>query len=437
MRQLDPDVARRAARRSRSVRFTDRPTFRSLRFRNNRLWLIGQSSSSIGFFVQTIAQVLVVLEISGSGAALGFVVAVQYVPILVVGPWSGVLSDRVDKRRFMFCTQIATLACAISLGVLVLGGYATLPAVMILTVVSGTAFAFEQPPRRTIVTELVPDEDAPNAVSLNGAVGNVSKIIGPALAALIAATLDVGWCFILNAVASLTCLMLLLMMRPEEMRRPPLLARSPGQIRDGIRYVLADRDACAQLAMIGIVTIIAFNWNVLLPLLVTGDLGGSDGSYAIVLAVMSVGSLGGSLYMARRHSADVPFLARASVLLGVLLLVLAMSPTLVFATAAAMAVGATMMVLWNGSIVMLQLRAAPAMRGRVMAVFSMVFLGSNGLGSPFAGMLAEAAGTRFAFAFGGVGAILTGGATALLARRHRHVPRVRRSPRREALDRPP
>jgi MFS family permease len=388
-----------------------------MRSRNFRRWFFGQTISQIGFFVQVVAQALLVLDLTENGTLLGLSAALQFLPILVVGPWAGILSDRLDKRHILLGTQAAMMATALALGSLTLSGHATLVGVLLLAGLTGTAFAFDQPARRTIVTELVGEDDAANAISLNGAVGQAAKIVGPALGSVLVTALGVGWCFVVNGLTSIAVIGALLRMDPTAIRRAPAPAKGRGQICQGFRYVWSDASARRLLSILGVVAVAGFNWNVFLPLLVTRDLGADVSAFGIVMAVMSVGSFAGTLWLARRRSVHARLVARSSVSFGICLAALAATPTLLTACVTVVAVGASAMVLVNAGIVGLQLGAPPALRGRVMAVFSMVFLGSHALGGPLVGWIAERFGARIAIGCAAAAALTIGTATLVRSRR--------------------
>ena len=391
-----------------ALRVEARTTFSSLSSRNFKLWFIGQGISHTGFWVQQVALALLVLHLGGSGTVLGVVVALQFLPVLFVGLWAGAVSDRVDKRRLLMATQAVMMATALVLGALVIGGVASLWSIAVLAAITGIAFAFDQPARRTIVTELVDDEHGANAVSLNGALGSVAKIVGPAVAGLLAATIGLGWCFILNAGSSLAVLAALRMMDASSIRRPLSSPKRRGQIREGFDYIEANDHVCLPLILLGITGIFAFNWNVLLPILVTQDLGRSEAMFGVVMGVMSVGSLVGTLWVARRPVVGPGFLAVAAVVAGVVMLGLAVVPGIVGVSVMLFLVGGATMVLFQGGLVSLQLGAEPAMRGRVMAVVSMALLGGYAFGGPVAGWLSDVYGPRVGIAVGGVVCVVLG-----------------------------
>jgi MFS family permease len=400
-----------------AVRFAGvRASFRSLGVRNYRLWFAGQTVSQAGVWVQFVAQALLVLELTDSGAWLGLVAAMQFLPILVVGPWAGLLCDRVDKRRLLIVTQTLMMFAAFVLGALVLADRASFPVVFLLATLTGTAYAFDQPARRTIVTELVDADSEANAIALNGLIGNSAKIVGPALAGVLVEAIGSGWCFAVNGLSSIAVLTALVRMDPAEIRRAPVIERARGQIRDGFGYAWRQPTIRGPLLVLSAVAIMAFNWNVLVPMLVTRDLEGSAGTFGVVMAVMSLGSVSGTLFLARRPESGLRFLGTWVTLYAVFLLLMALAPTVLTVSLAGYAVGAGSMVLFNATIVGLQLGSSPEMRGRVMAMFSMVFFGSYALGGPLSGWVAERYGARVALGGGAVASLAIGVAVMAVTR---------------------
>ena len=203
-------------------------TFRSFRFSEYRIWFIGQSISQTGYWFYVVAQALLVLRVTGSGSMVGVVTAMQYVPLLVFGLYAGVLTDRLDTRRLLVATQSVLMATSLVLGGLVIAGEAPLAVVLCLAAVSGIAWAFDQPARRTFVTELVPDDVVTNAVSLNGALNQIARLVGPLLAAALMAVVEIGWCFVANGLSSIAVLIALARDRPVP---PATLADHPARLR--------------------------------------------------------------------------------------------------------------------------------------------------------------------------------------------------------------
>jgi len=392
-------------------------TFRSLRGRNFRLFFVGQALSQTGTWLQLIAQTLLVLQLTHSGVALGLVTAAQFLPVLVLGAWAGVVTDRVDKRTLMTVTQTAMMAFAVALGGLVLSGHATVNWVYFIAFLGGLANAFDNPARRVLVNELVEERDVANAVSLNATLMTGSRMVGPALAGFLIATVGIGWCFVLNGVSFVAVLVALWRMDPAAMR---IGVRAPkgekGQLRAGLRYVWATETLRVPLLMLAVVATLAYNFQVLTPLLAVRTLGGGTTGYTVLASVMSAGSVLGSLWLARRSHLSTRFLAIACVAFGAATTLLALAPSLALAAACGLLVGMTSIVMLSGTNAVLQLTASPEMRGRVLALFTVVFLGSTPIGGPIAGWVAEHIGVRAALGMGASSALLAGGVALLTTR---------------------
>lgn len=393
-------------------------TFRSFRTRNFRIFFIGQAISQAGTWLQFIAQALLVLRLTDSGVALGIVTACQFLPVLVFGAWAGVISDRTDKRRLMMVTQSFMMLFAFALGILVLSGNETVHWVYLLAGLTGVANAFDNPSRRVMITELVGEDDMANAVSLNSALITGSRVIGPALAAWLISGVGIGWCFIANSASFVAVLIALSKIDPNELHLTERVAKQKGQIRAGFHYIWTNPDLRLPMALMGVVATLSFNWNVLLPLLAVRTFHGDTNTYAFITTVFSLGSLSGSLWIARRHSMTTAFLARTSVLFGIGTALLAVSPNPFAAAMAAFFTGATGIAFLSATMTTLQLGSVPAMRGRVMALYSILFLGSTPIGGPLSGWMAEQLGTRWALSLGAVAA-LASGLVALFALRRR------------------
>jgi MFS family permease len=388
------------------LRLSAHDTFRSFAHRNFRLFFGGQIVSQAGTWMQSVAIVWVVLDLTDSGLALGLVTAAEFLPILVLGAWAGVIADRVDHHRLMLVTQTAFLALATALAVLTLSGHVNVPALFVLSLVFGTINAFDNPSRRALVVELVPQVDVPNAVGLNSALMTGSRVVGPALAGVLLAGPGAGTAFAVNAVTYLAVIVALARMDRSRFRTSPRVAKAKGQLRAGLRYAWRTPDLRLPLVMLAVVGMLAFNYQVTLPLLAERTFGGTATTFTLLFATMSVGSVVGALVVARKTDLGVDFLVRAGAGLAVSTFALALAPTLPLALLAALAVGFTNVGIISGGNAVVQLRAAPAMRGRVLALLSVVFLGSTPIGSPIIGFVAEELGARAAVALGGVATAL-------------------------------
>lgn len=402
----------------RRLRLATAATFRSLRERNFRLFFVGQAISMVGTWVQSVALVWLVLTRTGSGVAVGVTTALQFLPVLALGPWGGLLADRFDKRRLLVATQAAAGLQALAMGVLVLTGADNLGLVYALTLTFGLITALDNPVRRVFVVELVAESQVANAVGLNSALMTGSRIIGPALAGVLIAGVGVGWCFLANAASYLAVLVGLGRMDPVGFWTAPRPdGRTRGQLREGLAYVWRTPQLRLPLFLVAVTATFAFNYPVLLPLLAERDLGGDASTFSLLYSTMSVGSLAGALVVARRTRVPRRWLARVALAYGATLALFAVTPTVPLAVAATVPVGLTGVMLLSGANSALQLSAVPAMRGRVNALFAMVFLGSTPVGGPIAGWVAEHFGVRASLGLGAAATALAGVAALLTLRR--------------------
>jgi len=280
-------------------------TFQSLRHRNFRLFFIGQSISNSGNWLTSIALTLLVLRLTGSGIAVGWLAACQYGPILLLSPWGGALADRSDKRKLLFVTQGLEMAQSIALAVLAFQPHPSYVALYALAIAGGIVLSLDNPLRRSFVTEMVPAEDRQNAVVLYSMIVNLSRIFGPALAGVLVTTLGYGWCFTVDAITYVAVIACLAMMRPEELLRVPSRPRQPGEVREGLRYLWSVPSLAITYAMLAAIGLLAYNFNVTLPLFVTRALRGSDAEFTMLYSILSVGSLAAAFQVARRNQVTV------------------------------------------------------------------------------------------------------------------------------------
>lgn len=392
--------------------------FRSLATRNFRLYFVGMAVSMTGTWVQQIAQVWLVLDLGGNAVDLGITTALQFAPVLLFGAFAGVLADRVDKRRLLLVTQTCSLLFAAFLGVLTLGGAASLTTVWVLAAALGCVTAVDNPVRRALVTELVEPEDVPNAVGLNSAVMTASRVVGPAIAGLVIAKAGVGWAFVVNAGSFVAVLVAVLRMRRSEMLPVEPVPREPGQVRAGLRHVWSNPSMRLPLALTAVISTIGFNYPVVLPLLAREVYGGDAGTYTVLFSVMSLGSLVGALAAAGRASTGPRFMVVAAAGFGVSTLLAAAAPNLVLALAALVVVGLTGIAFMSSATAEIQLNADPHMRGRVLALHAVVFLGSTPVGGPIVGGITEAFGPQVGLGVGGVAALVAVAAAVRARRAH-------------------
>ncbi len=399
-----------AARRGRAL--TAR-TFRSLKVPNGRRFFVGTAVSATGQWLQVVAQGWLVLELTDDGLALGILTACQFLPILLGGAWGGVVADRFDKRRILFVTQSVAAALALVLGAAVAADVATIQLVYVLALCLGTVNAVDNPTRRAFVAELVPPDMIANAVSLNTSVFTSARVVGPSLAGLLIGSVGLAICFVLNGLSFLAVLAALWRMDPDELHPGPRQSRARGQIRAGLRYVRRNREVLVSLAMIGLVSMMAYNYQVVFPLFAERTFDGNARTYGLLLSAMSIGSLCGSLVSASRATIGLRFVTAACAAFGLAMAITALAPSLPIAFVLVAPMGACGSVFVTAANAVLQTRTEPEMRGRVMALYSVVFLGSTPIGGPLVGALSEAWGARAGLLAGAATSLGTAGFVAV------------------------
>lgn len=385
-----------------------RETFASLQHRNFRLFFAGQFVSQVGNWLTLVAQTLLVLDLTGSGVAVGALAASQFGPMLVLGPWAGLVADRSDKRRLLIVVQSVAMAQSFALAALAWTGAPPVGAVYAVAALGGVCMAFDNPARRSFVVEMVDTDRINNAVSLNSALMTSARAVGPALAGLLVSTVGYGWAFLGDGLSYLAVIAGLGMMRPSELRAAPVTPRGRGQIRDGLRYIGREPELFVPLAMLAVIGTLSYNLPTVLPLFVTRDLDGSDAMFTVVYSVVSLGSLAGALVVARRADTGVRAVGLSALGFGVAMVALAVSPNLVITLGIGVLVGLASTTFIVSSTAIVQLRAVPEMRGRVLAIQSMLLLGSTPVGAPIVGWVAERYGARWSVALGAAAALLGG-----------------------------
>jgi MFS family permease len=376
--------------------------------RNYRIYLVGQSISLCGTWMQTVAQAWLVLKITGSGTALGFVVALQFLPVLVLGPWGGVLADRMPKRRLLLMTQVAFGLLALLLGILTATDVVTLWMVYAVALCFGCVTALDNPARQTFVLEMVGREHLANAVTLNTVNINMARVIGPALAGLIIAVIGIAPCFLLNAASYVAVIIALLMMNKSELRPAPAQPRAKGQLRDGFRYVWSSPKLRTPLVMMAVVGTLAYEFQVILPLVAKYTFGGDAATYGLMTGAMGAGAVIGGLFTAsRQRTGDGP-LIKATLVFGALIVVAAIMPTLPLMVLLLVGVGAGSVTFLARANSTMQLRADPVFQGRVMALWAVAFLGTTPIGGPIIGWIGQNIGPRWGMVVGGVATLCAG-----------------------------
>lgn len=408
-------------------------TFASLRVRNYRLYFIGQVVSLSGSWMQRVAQSWLVLHLTGSGLALGVVAALQFLPILLFGAMGGLLADRLDKRRLLLVTQSLMGLLALVLGLLTLTGAVRLWMVYLLALLLGGVTAIDNPARQSFVIEMVGRRQLTNAVSLNSAVFTGARVVGPAIAGLLITVVGTGWCFVLNAASVAAVLVALASMNSTLLHRSEAPPKSRGQLLEGFRFVWSRPDLRTPLALLAVVGTLALNFTVILPLLARNTFHGDASTYGMLFAVLGVGSLAGALFTASRREPSIRLLIGALGFFGLFMLAAAAAPTLPLEIAALIPMGVAALTFQTTSNSLIQLRAEPALRGRVMALYSVVFLGTAPIGAPIVGWVAQQFGPRAGLALGGT-AVLMAAVFALWLARSRHVFEARPALRQPTLE---
>lgn len=394
-----------------------------MQYRNFRLFFFGQMISQVGNWITLVASSLLVLKLTDSGVAVGVLAACQFLPVLLFGVWTGLVADRSDKRKLLLVVQTFAMLQSFALSALAFMNHAPIGAFYAVALAGGFATAFDNPTRRAFVVEMVPRTSVQNAVSLNSALMTASRIVGPALAGLLITTVGYGWCFLVDGVSYLAVLGGLWLMRPAELHPSTPTPRSKGQIRDGLRYAHSVQELWVPLVMMTIIGTLAFNFTVVMPLFVKRSLHGSDTTFTLVYSVVSIGSLAAALYTARRTRATVRHVTNGALGFGVALLAFAAAPNIAFAFPLGLGVGFSSILFMTASTAIVQLRADPAMRGRVLALQAIVFLGTTPIGGPILGWVCEHFGARSGFVVGGM-AGLVAAAWGRFAMRQSNAPAV-------------
>lgn len=395
-------------------------TFSSLHVRNYRLYFIGQVVSVSGSWMQRVAQSWLVLHLTGSGVALGVASALQFLPILLFGAWAGLVADRMDKRQVLMVTQPLMGFLALILGVLTLTGLVQLWMVFLMALLLGAVTAIDNPARQSFVMELVGRRQVTNAVSLNSAVFTSARVVGPAIAGVLIAVVGTGWCFVVNAASFGAVLTALVAMNAEQLQRAERPLRARGQLMEGLRFVWSRPDLSTPLALLAVVGTLALNFTVILPVLARDTFHGDASTYGTLFSVLGAGSLVGALFTASRREPSVPLLVGALGLFGLFMLGAAAAPTLPLEIAALIPMGLAAVAFQTTSNSLIQLRSEPALRGRVMALYSVVFLGTTPIGAPIVGWVAQHFGPRAGLGLGGT-AVLAAALVALWLGTRRHV----------------
>ena len=412
----------------RGLRVRPRQTISSLRHRNYRLFFFGQLVSVAGTWMQAVAQSFVVLDLTHSGTQLGLATAARLLPMFLFGPLGGVFADRMDKRRVLYVTQSLAGLLAAVFAVTVGTHVIRLWLVYLLALALGVVNVFDNPARQSFISEMVPPADLPNAVTLNSVAMNMARVFGAALGGVIAAAIGLALCFACNAASFAAVLVSLAAMRRSELYPNKRVPKTKRQVRQGLRYVRRTPELLIPLLMIAVVGTLAWEFQVSLPLMASEVFHGGAGSYGVMASVMGGGAVIGGLISAARARPRARALCLAAIGWGIAILAAAVAPSFALELAALVFVGYGSITFNSLAKTTLQLAAKPEMRGRVMALWALAWMGSTPIGGPIVGWTGQAIGARWALVIGGV-ATLACGVVAL--------PALTRIDRRPAPDTPP
>lgn len=396
------------------------PTFTSLKYYNYRLWFGAAFVANVGTWMQRVAQDWLVLTVlsDDSGIAVGVVTALQFLPVLFLSAWAGVLADRMNRRKLLMMTQGTMGVLALALGALVLLGHAQLWHVYVFATLLGCASAIDGPVRQVFVAEMVPAGKLSNAVGLNSASFNAARLVGPGVAGLLIALVGPGWVFVINGVTFAATIIAMSRMRVSELNVMPVASRAKGQIREGIRYVRGRSDIIVIMVVIGVVSTFGLNFQLTSALMAREVFGKGAAEYGILGSVLAIGSLTGALLAARRERPRVRLVIGAAFAFGVTSGLMALMPTYLTYALACIPVGFASLTMMTAANSTIQMSTDPQVRGRVMALYMMVFLGATPIGSPIVGWVAEAFGPRWAIGIGSISALLVATGAALWTSRH-------------------
>lgn len=413
--------------------------FSSLKIRNYRLFFAGQVVSNTGTWMQRIAQDWLVLSLTGSSAAVGITTALQFLPMLLFGLYGGVLVDRLPKRPTLLVTQSAMAVTGLALAALTLSGHVQVWHVYVAAFAVGLATVVDNPARQSFVSEMVGPGQLQNAVSLNSANFQSARLVGPAVAGLMITGVGTGWAFLANGLSFAAPITGLLLMRARELHAVERAPRGKGQLREGLRYVAKRPELIWPIVLVGFIGTFGFNFPVWLSAYADDVFDAGAGAYSLFNTLMAVGSLVGALLAARRGTARLRVLIAAALAFGVLEMVAAAVPQYWLFALLMVPIGVfglTVNVTANTAV---QMATDPAMRGRVMALFMMVFMGGTPLGAPVVGWITDTYGARAGFLAGGVVSAAAAGVVGLVLARigglrlsvgwHHGHPRIRFVPR--------
>ncbi|MEU9979490.1 MFS transporter [Streptomyces sp. NPDC051014] len=396
--------------------------FASLRIRNYRLYMTGQSISVGGNWMQTIAVGWLTLQLTHSGTMLGVVTCARYLPLLLLGAWGGLVVDRHDSRRLLTLTQVCAAVEATALAALSWAHMITLGLLIVLMLALGVISVFENPSRQSLIGELVDRKHLSNAIAISSTLINIAMLMGPALAGIIIARLGVTPCFVLDALSYLAVIGSLLALRSAEMIPAEQEIQAKGQIRAGLLYIWRTPALLQPMIMVYVAGILTWEFPVTLPLLTSQTFHAGPDAYGTSMAIMSAGAILGGFVAMGRRTVTVRTLSLSAVGWGTVICAAALAPSLPLTLAVLVLVGFGSITFNSSARTVLQVESAPHMRGRVMAIWSIGWMGSSVIGAPIVGTIGAVGGPRVALLTGGLGAVAVGAVVLGLSTLGRRTP---------------
>jgi MFS family permease len=383
------------------------PTFRSFESFNYRVWSGGAIVSNVGTWMQRTAQDWIVLTqlTAHSATAMGVVMGLQFGPQLLFLPWTGYAADHFDRRKLLMATQAVSALLALGLGLLTITGLVQLWHVYVFAFLLGTVSAFDAPARQTFVSDLVVDDHLANAVALNSTSFNAARMIGPAIAGVLIASVGSGWVFIINAVSFLGVLSSLMLLRVHELLPQDRIVRSKGSFADGFRYVAKRPDLKVILVMLFLIGTFGFNFAIFISTMSVSVFHGDASQYGVLMSIMAIGTVIGALIAARRSQPDMSLLVSGAAVFGGGMVLAALMPNYWLFGAALILVGTAALTFTTSTNSLMQLSTEPAMRGRVMAIRLAIALGGTPIGAPIVGWVVDTYGPRWAIGVGAAAGI--------------------------------
>ena len=360
--------------------------------------------ANVGTWMQRVGQDWIVLTqlTENSGTAVGTVTALQFLPFLLLSPYAGLLADRLPRRKLLMCTQGAMGVLAFVLAALTLSGVVQLWHVYVLAFALGIASALDGPVRQTFVAEMVPPEMLPNAVGLNSASFNAARLIGPGVSGLLIAAVGAGWVFLINGVSFAATIVALALMNPANLRSLPTAPRGKGQIKDAVRYVRRRSDLVVILSVMAVMSTFGLNFQLTSAMMARVEFGHGASQFGLLGSVLAIGSLAGALLAARRERPRVRLVLGAGFAFAVATAINAAMPTFWSYVVLTIPVGLASLTMMTAANATIQTSTDPAMRGRVMALYMMVFQGATPIGAPVVGWIGETFGPRWSVWIGSV-----------------------------------